>query len=103
MVMVFSVAPRMLLEFLAKTLPFSDLASAELEKLARHCLINFYPKGSIILHQSITEVNHLCLIQKGGVKVYFQADGYEGNAQGFRRRGGCNWCVEYREGRTGPT
>ncbi len=70
----YSVAPRMLLEFLGRTLPFSDLDTRELENLSRHCLINFFPKGSILFHQDITEVTHLCMIQKGGVKVYFQAD-----------------------------
>lgn len=70
----YSVAPRMLLEFLGRTLPFSDLDTGEIESLSRHCLINFFPKGSILFHQDITEVTHLCLIQKGGVKVYFQAD-----------------------------
>ncbi len=70
----YSVAPRVLLDFLSGNLPFSDLDSGELEHLSRHCQINFFPKGSILFHQDITEVTHLCLIQKGGVKVYFRAD-----------------------------
>lgn len=70
----YSAAPRMLLDFLRGNLPFSDLGPSELEHLSRHCEIDFFPKGSILFHQDITEVTHLCLIQKGGVKVYFRAD-----------------------------
>ena len=70
----YSVAPPMVLEFFTKTLPFSDLRYKELDKLSRHCFIKFFPKGSILLRQNISEVTHLCLVQKGGVKVYFQAD-----------------------------
>ncbi|MDQ7782276.1 MAG: DUF294 nucleotidyltransferase-like domain-containing protein [Desulfomonilaceae bacterium] len=70
----YSTVPRMLLDFLGKTLPFTHLDSGELERLSRHCLINFFPKGSIIFRQNVSEVTHLCLVQKGGVKVYFQAD-----------------------------
>lgn len=70
----YSVAPRMILDFFAKTLPFSDLDSEELDNLSRHCLIKYYPKGTIILRQDISEVTYLRLVQKGGVKVYFQAD-----------------------------
>ncbi|MBI4964300.1 MAG: cyclic nucleotide-binding/CBS domain-containing protein [Desulfomonile tiedjei] len=60
----------MLLQFLGKTLPFKDLDSPSLERLATRWVIDYFPKGSLIFEQGVTEVTHLFLIQKGGVKAY---------------------------------
>jgi CBS domain-containing protein len=70
--------PDLVLDFLRRTMPFNELPEGALRRLARHCLIDFYPKGTLIHQQGVTEVPHFSLIQKGGVKTYL-TDG-EGNA-----------------------
>ncbi len=67
-----AVAPKVVVEFLARTLPFNELDSSTLEDLAQQWDIEYYPKGTLIFQQGVTEVTHLCLIQKGGIKVYFK-------------------------------
>lgn len=62
--------PVVLIDFLQETLPFSDLDKRALERLAVGCLVDFYPKGTIILQQDVSVISHLYLIQKGAVKVY---------------------------------
>lgn len=61
---------KVLTHFLRTTLPFKILDSSLLEELSKRCVIEYYPKGTLILEQNITEVKDLCLIQKGAVKVY---------------------------------
>ncbi|HMK35253.1 MAG TPA: DUF294 nucleotidyltransferase-like domain-containing protein [Desulfomonilaceae bacterium] len=62
--------PGAVLEFLQKTLPFNELDRDSLQELASHCTIDFFPKNTIILKQDTTEVRHLYLIYRGGVKVF---------------------------------
>ncbi len=69
-----AVVPREFFEFLSKTLPFTELDRQTLEHLASRCLMEFYPKGTVIFRQYVTEVAHFHLIQKGGVKFYLSSD-----------------------------
>jgi CBS domain-containing protein len=62
--------PDLVLDFLGRTMPFSELAEETLRKFARHCLIDFYLKGTLIHQQGMSEVPFFSLIQKGGVKTY---------------------------------
>jgi CBS domain-containing protein len=62
---------RVLVHFLRTTLPFKVLEPSVLDELSKRCVIEYYPKGTLILEQNITEVKHLCLIQKGAAKVYW--------------------------------
>ncbi len=66
---VHAVAPGVLIEFLENTLPFSELPRNDLEKLAVAAVVDFYPKGAVILQQNVSIVSHLYLIQKGAVKL----------------------------------
>lgn len=69
-----AVVPRLVLEFLRKTLPFGELDKTSLENLARRCILEFYPKGSIIFKQDVTDITHVHIIQKGGIKAFLSSD-----------------------------
>ncbi len=68
---LYSAPPNMIIQFLQRTMPFKELDGPSLERIAREWVIDFFPKGDLILEQGVTEVAHLFLIQKGGVKAYF--------------------------------
>ncbi|MFC1835119.1 putative nucleotidyltransferase substrate binding domain-containing protein, partial [Thermodesulfobacteriota bacterium] len=65
-----AVVPKVVFQFLQQTLPFNELDSITLEDLACNCFIDYYPKGTLILKQDVTEIGHFHVIQSGGVKVY---------------------------------
>lgn len=71
---IHAVAPEIVLEFLAQTLPFNELDANTLRNLAASCIIDFFPKGTVIFRQDQTLVQHFYLIQKGGVKIYLKAE-----------------------------
>jgi CBS domain-containing protein len=62
--------PSEVIAFLRKTLPFNELDESVLVELAGRCSVDFYPKGTVILEQDISQVTHLYLISRGGVKVF---------------------------------
>ncbi len=62
--------PAGVLEFLKETPPFQALDEALLEDLAPQFTLDFFPEGTLILKQEASQVEHLYLIRKGGVKVY---------------------------------
>jgi CBS domain-containing protein len=64
------VPREVVIEFFKHTLPFNELDDSALQYLAKFSVIAFYPRGTVVLEQDVTEVEHLYLIQKGGVKVY---------------------------------
>ncbi|HMK35254.1 MAG TPA: DUF294 nucleotidyltransferase-like domain-containing protein [Desulfomonilaceae bacterium] len=66
----YAVTPAVVERFLAKTLPFCELDSRTLERISQRWIIDYYPKGTTVLMQDVTEVNYFHLIQKGGVKTY---------------------------------
>jgi len=84
---VHSVSPDIVIDFLNNTLPFKELPKEEIHRIARQCIIDFFPKGTILLKQDETEVNHLYLIQKGGVKIYLIDEGGEITLKDFRGEG----------------
>ena len=67
---VHSVAPEVAISFLKETMPFRELAEEALTELALHCKIDFYPKGTRILTYNESEVTHLYLVQRGGVRAF---------------------------------
>jgi len=73
----FAVAPRVILEFLRKTLPFNELDAGVLDDLSRRWIIDYSPRGTLVFRQDVTEVSHLYLVQKGGVRIY-SSDGDAG-------------------------
>ncbi len=60
----------MVMEFLQGILPFSELPANELRSLSKSCVIDFHPKGTLLLEQGVTLVDCLYLIQKGGVRIF---------------------------------
>lgn len=81
------LAPETVLDFLRQTMPFNELDDQTLRDLARHCVIDFVPKGTMIFHQDETEVEHFYLIQQGGVKLYLTDDQGEVSLKDFRGEG----------------
>lgn len=86
----YAVAPVLILDFLRKSLPFSELDSATREAMARTCMIRHYAKGTVIVRQDVSELSHLHIIQQGGVKLYLVSEdavvalsGYGGEGESF--------------------
>jgi len=84
---VHMVAPEVATSFLKGIMPFNNLNDNTLRSLARHCRIDFFPKGTRILTADTTELTHLYLIQRGGVKAYLEDDRGEVILKDFRGEG----------------
>ncbi|MBU1231646.1 MAG: CBS domain-containing protein, partial [Proteobacteria bacterium] len=84
---VHAVAPEMALSFFRGILPFNSLDDATLNYLARHCRVDFYPKGTRLFTADKTEITHLYLIQRGGVKAFIEDDHGEVTLKDFRGEG----------------
>ncbi len=69
----YGVVPAVLAQFLRRTLPFNELDDDQLHKLAGQWVTEYYPRGSLIFKQGETEITHLHVVQKGGVKIYLKA------------------------------
>jgi CBS domain-containing protein len=67
---VHTVAPDIVVNFLRQTMPFRELGDEQLYDLARSCRIDFFPKGTRLLTFNESEVTHLYLIQRGGVRAF---------------------------------
>lgn len=70
----YAVVPGAVFEFLGRTMPFSELDRATLENLCRECILEHFPKGTLIFKQDVTDITHVHLIQTGGVKVSMTTD-----------------------------
>lgn len=79
--------PQVVLDFLRNTLPFNELGQETLEELSKNATIDFFPKGALILEQDKTEIPHLYLIQKGGVKLYLRDESGAVTLKDFRGEG----------------
>ncbi len=84
---IHAIAPEVVLDFLQKTLPFNELETEHLKELARKCIIDFFPKGTVIFRQDETKVDKFYMIQKGGVKSYLKDDEGEVTLKDFRGEG----------------
>ena len=73
-----------IVSFLANTLPFNRLDPDALNRLAKKCVIDFFPEGTMIFCQDVTAVNFLYLIQKGGVKSYLKNEQGELTLKDYR-------------------
>jgi CBS domain-containing protein len=78
------VAPEMAVAFFRDIMPFSSLDDATLNDIARHCRVDFYPKGTRLLTTGETDITHLYLIQRGGVKAFIEDDQGEVTLKDFR-------------------
>ncbi|MDG4476579.1 DUF294 nucleotidyltransferase-like domain-containing protein [Thiovibrio frasassiensis] len=81
------VAPEVAISFFKGIMPFSTLEEKTLRSLAHHCRIDFFPKGTRILTADTTELTHLYLIQRGGVKAFLEDDNGEVTLKDFRGEG----------------
>ena len=84
---VHAVAPDVVISFFKGIMPFNSLDDETLRSLARHCRIDFFPKGTRILTADTTELTHLFLIQQGGVKAFLEDDNGEVTLKDFRGEG----------------
>ncbi|OQX19058.1 MAG: histidine kinase [Desulfobulbaceae bacterium A2] len=84
---IHAVDPEVVQTFLAGSLPFNELDPETLRDLAQRCLIDFFPKGTVIFRQGQTEVHYFYLIQKGGVKIYLKDEEGTITLKDFRGEG----------------
>ncbi|WP_456387260.1 DUF294 nucleotidyltransferase-like domain-containing protein [Desulfolithobacter sp.] len=84
---VHAVAPDVVVEFFKKIMPFKELDESTLGDVARHVRVDFYPKGTRLLTAGETEITHLLLIQKGGVKAFITDDEGEVTLKDYRGEG----------------
>jgi CBS domain-containing protein len=85
---VHAADPSAVLAFLKATRPFSDLDENVLIDLCEQFTIDFFPKGTLIFEQEESEVHHLHLISRGGVKVYLNDEDNVVTLKDFRGEGG---------------
>lgn len=71
---VSDAATTVVLNFLQKLIPFSEVDPETLRELARGAMVAFYPKNQVILEQDVDEPSYLFLIEKGAVRVYRKND-----------------------------
>jgi CBS domain-containing protein len=64
-----------IIAFLQETLPFSELDRQGLTRIARHCLVDFFPAGTRVLRRGVSEVDGLYLVQKGAVRLFIEDEG----------------------------
>lgn len=83
------IAPEMVHNFLLNTLPFKNLPEETLYKLSRRCIIEFFPKDTLIFQQDSTEVTHLYVIQKGGIRTFLHTEDGEVSLKDYRGEGEC--------------
>ena len=69
-----AVAPEVAVAFLKSTMPFKELDDQALRDLALHCKIDFFPKGTRLLTYNESDITHLYLIQRGGVRAFITDD-----------------------------
>ncbi|MEN8200480.1 MAG: DUF294 nucleotidyltransferase-like domain-containing protein [Thermodesulfobacteriota bacterium] len=81
------VAPEMAVSFFKDILPFNSLDDVTLNNLARHCRVDFFPKGTRLFTAGETDITHLHLIQRGGVKAFIEDDQGEETLKDFRGEG----------------
>ncbi|MBM3299706.1 MAG: CBS domain-containing protein, partial [Deltaproteobacteria bacterium] len=61
--------PAVVQEFLSHTRPFKDLDPSVLKEVSGKFTQDFYPRGTIILKQGVSEVTHFQLVSRGGLRV----------------------------------
>ncbi len=84
---VHKVAPEASIAFFKATIPFNELDDDTLNSIARHCRIDFFPKGTRLLTVDETEITHIFLIQKGGVRAFIVDDEGEVTLKDYRGEG----------------
>lgn len=60
------------LQFISGIIPFSFLPESEIEKICNDLSLIFYPKGTKILTQGLSDVESLYIIRNGAVERFFE-------------------------------
>ncbi len=76
-----------IIEFLKGVPPFQFLDEGALRVVVSGLSMEYYPKGSLILHQEGPPSEHLHIIKKGGVKVFITPDKGEDVLIDYRSEG----------------
>lgn len=84
---VHRVANEMVVSFFKGIMPFKELDDKTLLEISRHVRVDFFPKGTRIFTAGETEITHLYLIQKGGVKAFITDDEGEVTLKDYRGEG----------------
>lgn len=79
-----AVAPEIAVRFFKQIMPFKELSQEVLQGLARHCRIDFFPQGTRLFTYQETEITHLHLIQRGGVRAFLTGDNGEVALKDYR-------------------
>lgn len=70
----YAVTPKVAFQFLRRFSPFKELDISINEELAKEIEVEFYPKGTTIFRQELTDITHFHVIQKGSVQVYLRSE-----------------------------
>ncbi|MFH0960741.1 MAG: cyclic nucleotide-binding domain-containing protein, partial [Pseudomonadota bacterium] len=70
----YAVTPKVAFHFLCRVSPFKELDVDIIEELVRRIEVEFYPKGTTIFRQELTNVTHFHVIQKGSVQVFLRTE-----------------------------
>ncbi len=70
----YAVVPAAVFEFLNRSMLFSGLDQGTIERLCTECVLEHYPRGTLIFKQDVTDITHVHLIQTGGVRVSMTTD-----------------------------
>jgi CBS domain-containing protein len=70
----FATIPIAAFQFLCRFPPFNELDVTVTEELARRLEVEFYPKGTTIFRQGLTDITHFYVIQKGSVQVFLRSE-----------------------------
>ena len=84
---VHKVATELVVAFFKEIMPFKELDNEALLEISRHVRVDFFPKGTRIFTAGETEITHLYLIQKGGVKAFITDDEGEVTLKDYRGEG----------------
>ncbi len=82
-----AVAPEVAVSFFKQSMPFKELSQEVLQELALHCRIDFFPKGTRLFTYNETEITHLHLIQRGGVRAFITGEDGEVALKDYRGAG----------------
>ena len=79
--------PNAIVEFFRDILPFNELDDQTLADLARHCKVEFQPKGTRLLTADKSEVPYLMFIQQGAVQCFITNEEGEVTLKDYRGEG----------------
>lgn len=67
---IHNISPEIATRFFKDIAPFNQLDELTLQKITRHCRLDFFPKGTKILSAGKSDIKYLYLIQRGAVNAF---------------------------------